>query len=115
MTRAEKNIVLKILAAKMRVYQQEIELNAIDDEENEEEYVHCLSILKKLQYQAQLWKREFFDGYITAKDIFSDYDALNADIDDLADRMGYPLDKGEGVGHFFGDMIWDAKCKGELD
>lgn len=115
MTKAEKNIVLTVLAAKMRVYQQEVELRAIDDEENEEEYVHCLSTLKKLQQQAQLWQREFFDGYITAKDIFEDYDTLNTDIDDLADRMGYPLEKGTGVQEFFGDMIWDAKCKGELD
>lgn len=115
MTRAERNIVLTILAAKMRVYQQEAELRAIDDEENEEEYVRCLNTLKKLQRQAQQWRREFFDGYITAKDIFLDYDALNADIDDLADRMGYPLEKGAGVQEFFGDMIWDAKCKGELD
>jgi hypothetical protein len=99
----------------MRVYQQEAELRAIDDEENEEGYVRCLGVLKKLQRQVQQWKREFFDGYITAKDIFEDYDTLNTDIDDLADHMGYPLEKGAGVQEFFGDMIWDAKYKGELD
>ncbi|MBR1750863.1 MAG: hypothetical protein IJ740_08295 [Ruminococcus sp.] len=115
MTEAEMNIIVQMIIAKIRMYQDDRMYDKADEEENEKECDRWSNAYKEHMKQYDFIKSRFFDGIITGADIFNNYEELNTKLVDVCEELGYPLyHENEAVNEFFGDMIWDAKATGEI-
>ncbi|MBQ1434236.1 MAG: hypothetical protein IIZ09_14170 [Ruminococcus sp.] len=111
MTKAEMNIVVELVRAKIRIYQARLRAEEAETEEEEEK---AMQSMKNHQKRKAFIEQHLFNGFITAADIMDSYHELNKMLVDVCEDTAYPLDSDDAVREFFGDMIWTARSRGEF-